>query len=454
MTTVNGSRIGRLEATIKAEMQQWHVPGLTIGILDGDAVEVAGFGIANVETGVPVTPETLFQIGSISKIFTTTLIMTLVEEGKLDLDTTVITYVPTLPLADENARNSITIRHLLTHMAGFYGDRFDDQGRGDDALAKAVAAFGDLPQQTAPGDVYTYCNAGFDLAGRAAELVTGQGFEALMRERVFGPLGMERATYFSDEAILHAVAVGHAKGDDDTKLKVSTPWPIPRRSNPAGGVSTNVAALLRFARMHLQGGELDGKRVLSSASARQMQAKHIDSEAYKTRGLGWSRNEIGGELIIEHNGATNGFAARLTTVPAKGFAIAIFTNHNDGGAAHTKICEAALERLLGLVSPPLEIVKRSDSDLARFAGTYTHGLGDLTLTVENGGYNVTRVHRNPFSGEETPGDPFTLRPVGERIFRAEGGVLDGNLAEILLDRSGSVRFMRFGGRLAYPVAKS
>jgi CubicO group peptidase (beta-lactamase class C family) len=195
--------IPKLEPFILQQMEQWSVPGVSVGIFDGDDVEFAGFGICNIETGQPVAPETLFQIGSISKIFTATLAMTLVDEGKLDLDAPVVTYVPELALQDAAARERITVRHLLTHTSGFFGDRFDDQGNGDDALEKAVRAFGDLPQQTEPGELYTYCNAGIDLVGRAIENILGQTFESAMRKRVFDRLGLERSTYFAAEAIRH-----------------------------------------------------------------------------------------------------------------------------------------------------------------------------------------------------------------------------------------------------------
>src|SRR5215213_7639296 len=105
-------RIEQVRETIESEMSRWSVPGLAIGILDGDAVETAAFGIENINTGTAVKPETLFQIGSISKIFTTTLIMTLVDEGVLDLDRPVVHYLPELKLADATARATITLRHL------------------------------------------------------------------------------------------------------------------------------------------------------------------------------------------------------------------------------------------------------------------------------------------------------------------------------------------------------
>ena len=240
MTATELTALNQLDEVIRAEMSRWSVPGIALGLLHDGQIATAGYGIANLRTSFPVLPDTLFQIGSISKIFTTTLVMSLVDEGVLDLDVPVIEYVPELPLADRDARQMITIRHLLTHTSGFYGDRFDDQGIGDDALARAVAAFSDLPQQTKPGELWTYCNAGFDLAGRAVEKVTGKGFEANMRERVFEPFGLTGATYFASEAILSPVSVGHVGATDGSgQLQVASPWPIPRRSiRPAGSAHT------------------------------------------------------------------------------------------------------------------------------------------------------------------------------------------------------------------------
>jgi CubicO group peptidase (beta-lactamase class C family) len=336
-------------------------------------------------------------------------------------------------------------------MSGFYGDRFDDQGPGDDALKKAVAAFGDLRQQTAPGELWTYCNAGFDLAGRAIELVLGIGFEQAMRERVFEPLGMERTTYFAAEAIRHAVSVGHADDQNDG-LMISSPWPIPRRSNPAGGISSTVGELLRFARCHMNDGELDGKRVISVTSAQEMRTKQVDADPGRTWGLGWSLDTIGGVLIAEHNGATNGFTARLTTVPERNFAIAVLTNSDNGSMAHTKIAKAALDRALGLKAEKRAVIEVDASTLEKFTGTYKQDLATYELTVDNGGLHVDRRSTNPFSFEERALDPFRFLPVDERTFIVEDGPSEGSLADFHYNPDGSIRFFRFGGRLAYPVA--
>src|SRR5262249_38928713 len=150
----------------------------------------------SIETEQPVRPDTLFQIGSISKVYTATLIMQLVDVGKLALDEPIITYLPDLKLADTAARQTITLRHLLSHTSGLFGDYFDDFGHGDDALTRAVATFDTLRQQFAPGALWTYCNSGFGLAGAIIERVIGQPFETAMRERIFKPLGLERSFYF------------------------------------------------------------------------------------------------------------------------------------------------------------------------------------------------------------------------------------------------------------------
>ncbi len=371
--------MAQLEPFVLEQMELWNVPGVAIGIYDGDDVEFAGFGITNIETGQRVAPETLFQIGSISKIFTATLAMTLVDDGLFDLDAPIVTYVPELALADSAAREQITARQLLTHTAGFYGDRFDDQGVGDDALERAIRGLGDVPQQTAPGELYTYCNAGFDLVGRAIENILGRTFESAMKERVFERLGLERSTYFAAEAIRHSVAVGHEVGGEDG-LTVSDPWPIPRRSNPAGGVSSNVAELIRFAVMHLRGGAIGERRVISNESARAMCTVQAKADFIHDRGLAWSIHEIGNLQVVEHGGGTNGFMTRLVLVPEQNYVIVVLTNGEYGASVHGAVVAKAIENRFGTKDDARVRVELSDDELARFTGTFAHKLADSVIS--------------------------------------------------------------------------
>ncbi len=437
--------LSTLERFVHEQMREWKVPGVAIGIFDGDDVEFAGFGIANIETGQPVAPETLFQIGSISKIFTATLAMTLVDDGRFDLDAPIVTYVPELALADAEARERITARQLLTHTSGFYGDRFDDQGNGDDALERAVRAFGDLSQQTAPGELYTYCNAGIDLVGRAIENILGQTFESAMRERVFDKLGLERSTYFASEAIRHSVAVGHEIGGEDGQT-VSDPWPIPRRSNPAGGVSSNVPELIRFAVMHLRNGAIGERRVISEQSAREMRTVQAAADYTHDRGIAWSIHPIGDLTAVEHGGATNGFMARLVLIPEKNYAIAVLTNGEQGASLHNAVTQKAIEDRFG-ASNSWNRITLTPEQMDSFAGTYRTSLGDATIARDGGKLTMARVSHNPFSGESHDLGSFGLSPLSETVFIVDDGQFAGTVGELLLQDDGSIRFLRMGGRL-------
>ncbi len=437
--------MSKLEGFVHEQMETWTVPGVAVGIFDGEEVEFAGFGITNIETGQPVAPETLFQLGSISKIFTATLAMSLVDDGLLELDTPIVTYVPELVLADADARERITARHLLTHTAGFFGDRFDDQGVGDDALEKAVRAFGDLPQQTAPGELYTYCNAGIDLLGRAIENILGQTFESAMRERVFDRLGLERSTYFASEAIRHSVAVGHEIGGEDG-LTVADPWPIPRRSNPAGGISSNVPELIRFAVMHLRHGAVGDRRVISESSAADMQKVHARADYTHDRGLAWQVHSIGNLAVVEHSGATNGFMARLTLIPEKNFAITVLTNGEKGSSLHNAVIAKVIAERFG-ASNTLNRATLPVDQLERFTGTYRTLLGDATIGFDGERLSMGRVSHNPFSGESHDLGSFSLSPLAETVFVVDDGQFEGQVGELLLNEDGSIRFLRMGGRL-------
>ncbi|MBX6342221.1 MAG: beta-lactamase family protein [Thermomicrobiaceae bacterium] len=343
----------------RAEMARWRVPGLTLGVLDADgAVEVAGLGATSLETGWPVSPDTLFQIGSISKVFCTTLVMTLVDEGRVDLDAPIRAYLPDLALADPAAPGAITVRHLLTHQSGIWGDFFDDFGWGDDALARALAHMRALEQLYPPGELWSYCNAGFQLAGAIVERVLGQPFEAAMRERVLAPLGLERTVYFPHEAFAYPHAVGHTERTPGAlDFQVARDYWLHRAINPAGGLLSTARDLLRFAAFHLGDGTSNGARVLSEAALRAMREPQTPAANWADAwGLGWDLRTIGGLQVIGHGGGTNGFITRLTVVPERRVALAVLTNASSGGAVNRAVERAALERYCGIRAPEPEVV--------------------------------------------------------------------------------------------------
>lgn len=444
---------GTLDEVVRREMARWTVPGLAIAVLDGDAVDARGFGVASLETEQPVRPDTLFQIGSISKVFTATLAMRLVEEGALDLDRPVSSYLPDLRLADERALREITLGHLLSHTSGLEGDRFDDYGRGDDALAKAIAEFHTLRQLTVPGALWTYCNSGFYLAGAVVERVTGTTFEAAMRERLFEPLGLERTFLFADEAIAYPLAVGHTQ-EPEADPEIARRYPLPRCVNAAGGVISTVGELLRFAKLHLEDGAVDGARLLSAASVRAMRTPRTPAANFADAyGIGWALRTIDGVQIVEHGGATNGFNAHLLLVPERRFACATLTNSGRGSAAVRGIEDWALERYRGLRRRDPTPVGLAPDALARFAGRYRQPHADITVTVEDGGLRVEVVSKSPVTGKVTVQPPRQLQPIGEREFVVTAGEAKSMRVDFIPGKGDEPRFIRIGGRLADRVAE-
>src|SRR4051794_11478909 len=229
-------------------------PGVAIGMLHEGEEHVCGYGVTSVENPLPVDGDTLFQIGSITKTFTGTAAMILVERGLLDLDAPLRTYLPELKLADEDVAARVTMRHLLTHTGGWIGDYFADLGSGDDALARMVEALAEVPQLTPLGEVWSYNNAGFYLAGRVIEVLTGQTYEQTVQELVLEPLGLSNSFFFAEDVMTRRFAVGHLRNEDGPPT-VARPWPIGRAHHAAGAIASSVRELLRWARFHMSDGE-------------------------------------------------------------------------------------------------------------------------------------------------------------------------------------------------------
>ncbi|HUY99239.1 MAG TPA: serine hydrolase domain-containing protein [Thermomicrobiaceae bacterium] len=453
------SQHANLDEAVHAAMERWSVPGVTVGILRNGDVERRAYGVTSLETEQPVTPDTLFQIGSISKVFTATLAMMLVDDGKLDLDTPVSTYLPDLELADTEALRTITLRHLFSHTSGLDGDRFTDYGLGDDALVKAIAEFNTLRQLTRPGELWTYCNSGFYLAGRVIEQVTGGVFEQVMRERVFEPLGLERTFLFAHEAIVYPVAVGHTpKEPGAAEHEVARRYPLPRCVNAAGGIISTVGDLLKFAGFHLAGGTVDGKQLLSGKSAAAMQQPQTVAGNFAEHyGIGWALHTVAGEPVVGHGGSTNGFQAQLQLVPTRDYALAVLTNSGRGAAAYREIVDWALAHDLGLEQVEPAPVSLSPDQLAWFAGKYHQPNADVTISVQDNGLRAEIVSRAALSDgpKETALPPISMAPIGERAFVVTGGEQQGSRVEFIPAASGAPRFIRYGGRLAeYQAAES
>src|SRR5262245_20662088 len=235
-----------LDAKIEAAMAHYHVPGVAVGVYYQGQEYVRGYGVTNVDYPQPVDGDTLFRIGSTTKTFTGTTAMRLVEQGLLDLNATVRTYLPDFRVADEAASEQVTLRQCLNHSAGWLGDDNADFGRGDDALAQYVANMATLPQLTPPGTQFAYNNAAFAVIGRVIEVVSGQPYEDAVRALLIDPLGLDQTRFFTDELAGYPIAGFHSVVDDQPVFAPEL-WYFPRAGNPFGGLISSVRDQLRYA---------------------------------------------------------------------------------------------------------------------------------------------------------------------------------------------------------------
>jgi CubicO group peptidase (beta-lactamase class C family) len=378
---------------LPALLEQYAVPGAAVGVLaDGEVVDHAA-GVLSTSTGVEATTDSIFQIGSVTKLWTSSLVMQLVDEGTVDLDATVRTYLPEFRIADEDAASVITVRQLLTHTSGFEGDIFTDTGVGDDCVEKYLGVLHDVPQLFPPGSMWSYNNAGFSVLGRLVEVLRGKPYDVCVRTHLIDPLGITHAAGSPYQAILFRAAVGHLQPEPDAPAEPARVWALTRSNIPAGSMfAMSARSLLAFARMHLDDGRAaDGTQVLAPGTAGRMQAAQVElpdlGHFGDSWGLGFERFDTPGGLVVGHDGATIGQYAYLRLVPDAGVAVALLTNGGDAAALHDHLVGHVLGELtdVRLPTPPTPPADPPRIDAAPYVGTYSCDLSDLVVTQDDDG---------------------------------------------------------------------
>lgn len=420
MTAEDWSR--RLAAACAA----YDVPAASFGILrldDGgeqESLTVSAHGVLNTRYGAPVIADSVFQIGSISKIWTTTLIMQLVEAGRLTLDTPVRTVLPDFSLADTTASAAITVRHLLTHTSGIDGDVFTDHGPGDDAVRRYVEALATAELAHPVGQGFSYCNSGFVVAGRIIEELAEQSWDEALRERIITPLGLEHTMTSADEAILHSAAVGH-RDDDGAQVPVER-WGIPRATGPAGIIVSRAADVLAFAATFLRDGlALTKERLLRQESVAAMASEEVSLRdlgplTSTARGLGWTIEDWHGIHAIGHDGATVGQRAFLRLIPSQRVAAVLLLTGGKADGVYRRLFGSLAEtfgaRLPDAVEPPHGY---DAGDVSAYPGRYRNGESTVEIFADDGELKLRTVADSVVFGPPDE-EVLTLAPAGPGLF--------------------------------------
>jgi CubicO group peptidase (beta-lactamase class C family) len=446
-----------LAAFVKAAAEKFAIPGVAVAVWADSTETYACHGVTSLEDPRPIDENTLYSLGSISKTFTATTMMRLVAQGKVDLGAPVRRYVPELVLRNEEWTSEMTVLNLLNHTAGLDWRLIADTGDGDDALAEFVARLVELEQLAAPGTRASYSQAGYNLAGRIIEEVTGLTFERAVETLVLEPLGLSETLYAMDDIMARStVAMGH-NAEENGEYAIARQWKDNRANNPGGGIASSVADQLRWARFHLSDGHApDGTEVLPTKTLHQMRVPTADLHASTLGdaiGIGWFLRDVDGVRTVGHGGSGNGQFAELLTVPERDFAIVVASNASPTGIpCNQAIVRWALEHYLGVADRDPEPEPYDEARAAEIAGAYENDAMTFTITID-GTQLTLEVLLKPeiraASQVEMPADydpfDFGLLPGNEYIVTS--GALKGQRGFFTRDESGAVVGVDLAGRL-------
>jgi CubicO group peptidase (beta-lactamase class C family) len=346
-----------VDGVIRDALQSWRAPGAAVAIVvGGRVVYLKGHGIREAGGKAPVTPDTLFALGSCSKPFTALLLALLVDAGRLHWDDPVRRHLPYFQLADPLADADVTLRDLLCHRTGV--DSHDLLWyRAPWSQEEMIRKTGRLKASRPFRTTFQYQSVLYSAAGQAAAAAAGRSWQDLVHERIFRPLGMTSTTVTSAEAAKVRDRASPHKKTADGKV-VALPWYQFKEPNPAGSVSSTARDLARWLRFQLAEGASDGKRLVSADSLLETRTPQIvipvkggarDMNPFTMQmsyGMGWVIQDYRGQLMHVHGGALDGFRAQMTLLPDLRVGIVVLSNL-EGTQLNMAVTNTLIDQLLG-----------------------------------------------------------------------------------------------------------
>jgi D-alanyl-D-alanine carboxypeptidase len=383
---------GKFEAVMDGLVEHGG-PGAAVAVRQGDrAPYLGGFGLADVEWAAPITPDTVFRIGSITKQFTAAAIMLLVEDGKLGLDDAIQSVLTDYPAQDRR----VTIRHLLNHTSGIKNftnlPSFPALARTDMTLVEVIGLFNDLPSDFAPGERFAYSNSGYVLLGAVIEALSGTAYRTFLLERFFRPLGMRQTRYLYDEPIVAKRARGYAVGAKGIENARTMSMTVP---HAAGALGSTVGDLLTWDRALRS-----GQAVSPGSYAAMIEPGRLNDGSLSDYGFGLTSLKYRDRTAITHAGGINGFVTMKTHFPEDDLTVVVLSNLVSFPVerAHLALARRALDLPDLLARPRVSVAA---DDLARCAGLYRLDVGPLPIAADDG------VLTAPFPAPNSRYEPFS-----------------------------------------------
>jgi CubicO group peptidase (beta-lactamase class C family) len=378
-------RLDRLVEQLEQQRQTLHIPGMAIAVVKDDEVVLAqGFGVADIERQTPVTPETIFAIGSSTKSFTATLIGMLVDEGKMGWDDPVTDYVPylTLDIETEDEEAEVTIRDLLCHRTGFVrmGLLFaSGEIPREEVLLAATAAepWVEFRQK------FYYSNVMYMAAGVASGKAAGTDWDTLMAEYILEPLGMNStSTSVSEAQEDPRLSLGYLWDEDLQEYEYK---PMRNLDNiaPAGSISSNVLDMAQWLRLQLGRGQYEGERLISEGQLQETWTSQIEIAEGVSYGLGWMLHEWESQPVIEHGGNVDGFSAEVALLPESDLGFVLLTN-----ASLSPLPQQSINMVWETLVGEWEDIEDGAKEYEPYTGKYIANFGlfqdeEFTVLVQN-----------------------------------------------------------------------
>jgi CubicO group peptidase (beta-lactamase class C family) len=433
-----------LEARLDEVLAHGDVPGAAVAVSWGDEAIQAAAGVRNIGTREPATHDTLWQVGSISKIYTATLVMMLAEAGGIDLDAPVSRQLQSgwLTTADPELASAITPRQLLTHASGLDADRYFHSEGEWEAVDRFLQALEDVAHVMEPGAGYSYSNPGFGLLETMVALTAGQAYARVLHDRLLGPIGAELTEVRLERAVSRRLALGHAKGFGGEGYW-GPRWRWIDLSPGVGGVAAALTDVLKLARLHL----VNKDSLLTKPTRGAMQEPTVSTPVLSRksavgRGLGWAVHRWGDLTLVGHDGDTIGQQALLFLAPDRDFAFVAAGNSNRTAPRLLALAEAVIGDLLEAAPRDPPITRETPIECA---GRYERL--HLAWEVETGaqGLAIRGCPDAVFApGFDTSSKP--LRPLGGHR-HAIGDAPDALRLEFLdLERTGRATHLHLNGR--------
>lgn len=391
---------------IDERRQELHIPGLALAVVKNDKVVLSrGFGFADVENERPVTPETLFAVGSTTKAFTATAIGMLVDEGKMQWDDPVVKHLPYYDVPVDDNDQAVTIRDLLCHRSGF--TRMGILWAAGNTTRQEILETAATAKRWSPfRKKFNYCNVTYMAAGEAAGAASGLGWETLVDQRILKPLGMQDSNMTIAEFKANEDhSLGYKWTEDSSEFEA-----LPMRDlsavAPAGAINSNSIDMAQWVRFQLARGEFEGKRLISDQQLDETWSRQISMGPEGGYGLGWMLREIDGKRVIEHGGSIDGHAAQVGLFPDDGVGFILLSN-----VTHSPLQQLSLQifadTMFGNIDEVEEAVVENEN-LQPFVGRYVANFGpfrDVHFTVQ--------VENNKLA-VDVPGQMlYELKPPGE-----------------------------------------